>query len=100
MHQSGPYSTSVCRSRKCSKFCWVDDPKPTAEHGVKVVNISLYHMEATVLCHSRDLPSLKPPCCTFSPISILASQTLNSISFHFMFEINMCFFYKIFGYWF
>ena len=34
------------------------------------MDINLYLMEATALCHSRELASLKPSWCTFNPISL------------------------------
>lgn len=46
--------------------------------------ISLYLMEAIVLDHSRELASFTPTWCTFNPLSLMVSQTLQSITFHFI----------------
>ena len=39
MHQNMPYLDFVCKSHKGSKFVLVDDPKPTREPDIKVVDI-------------------------------------------------------------
>ena len=39
MHQNTPYLDFVCKSHKGSKFVLVDDPKPTLDPDIKVVDI-------------------------------------------------------------
>jgi hypothetical protein len=46
------------------------------------VDVSLYLTHANVLCHSRELASLKASYSTFSPVGLLASRTLKSITIH------------------
>ena len=46
------------------------------------VNIFIYHLETTALWFSRESTSLTPSWRTFSPICLLASWTLQLISFH------------------
>ena len=46
-----------------------------------LVEVSLYLMEATALHCSRESTGMKPSWCTFSPIGLLVSWTLQSISF-------------------
>jgi len=47
------------------------------------VGISLHLTEAATLCHSRKLACFKPwSWCSFCPISLLASWTLKTTSFH------------------
>lgn len=47
------------------------------------IDISLYPTEATTFRHSRELASLKPSWCDFSPTSFLTTRILKSIPFHF-----------------
>jgi hypothetical protein len=48
------------------------------------IYFSLYLTEATALCHFVELAGSTPSMCTFSLISLSASRTLKSISFHFI----------------
>ena len=43
---------------------------------------NFYLTEVTALCHFKKLVGLKPSWCTVNPISLLASHTLKSFSFH------------------
>lgn len=53
------------------------------------VEISLYFMETTTLCHTRELASLKPPWCTLSPISILHSAIYLDRPIPWLIKINI-----------